>query len=86
MWGRAVYFAAKASYSNGYAFHNPDGTYEMLYCKVNLGKEFACEPDSSLVNPPTGFTSVKGHTQETDVYMVYKNFYILIDSVFTYKP
>ena len=37
MWGRAAYFATKASYSDGYAFKNADGSREMLYCEVNLG-------------------------------------------------
>lgn len=85
MWGRAVYFAVKASYSDGYAYKNSDGTKEMLYCQVNLGKEHNCLPDGALRNPPDGYTSVKGNTQGSDVHMVYKNYLILIDCVITYK-
>ena len=81
-----MYFAADACYSDDFAFMNSDGSMEMLYCQVNLGKEYLSPPDDSLRNPPPGFTSVKGYSNGTDVYMVYKNYYILIDCVITYFP
>lgn len=85
MWGKAVYFALKAAYSNQYAYRYDNGNREMLLCKVLVGKSYECKPDYSLRNPPEGYTSVKGNTQDCDVYMVYKNYLSLIDCVVTYK-
>ena len=37
LWGRGLYFAEKAYYSNGYA-HNKDGTKGIFLARVNLGE------------------------------------------------
>lgn len=84
MWGRGVYFAQNASYSDGYANQNSDGSREMMYCEVYVGKYCEMKSDRSLRTPPDGYTSVKGHTSGTDVYMVYKNDRSYIDCVITY--
>ena len=84
LWGRAVYFATKASYSNDYAYRLPNGSRQMLYCKVYIGKCCALHSDKSLRTPPQGYTSVKGNTKNTDVYMVYKNDRSYIDCIITY--
>ena len=85
MWGRGVYFAENASYSDSYAHRLPDGNREMLYCEVLIGKYCELGSDGTLRTPPEGYTSVKGHTGGTDVYMVYKNDRSYIDCVITYK-
>ena len=85
MWGRAVYFAVNASYSNEYAHRFQNNTKELLYCKVIVGNAYECLPDNKIRNPPLGYTSVKGFTQGSEIYMIYKNYLCLIDCIVTYK-
>lgn len=55
MWGKAVYFATNAKYSNDYA-HRFNGDYkELLYCKVIVGNSYECLPKQRLFNPPPGY-------------------------------
>lgn len=85
MWGRGVYFAERAAYSDSYAYRFPDGSKQMMFCEVYVGKYCELAPDNTLRTPPEGYTSVKGHTRGTDIYMVYKNDRSYIDCVITYK-
>ncbi len=84
MWGDAVYFAEKASYSDSYAYSLGGGKKEMLYCEVLVGKACSSKPDYTLKNPPTGYASVTGTTGGSNVFMVYKNDRSYIDCVITY--
>ena len=88
MWGRANYFAVNASYSNGYAFHTPNGYKEMFLVKVLAGDSYNCVSDSSLRKPPEkpvtsrggkvqfskmDYDTVTGVTGGSQVYMTYDN-------------
>ncbi|TNV84413.1 hypothetical protein FGO68_gene14258 [Halteria grandinella] len=92
MWGRAIYFAAKASYSHDYRHTLPDGTFQMFQARVILGKCKEMIPDSSLREPPfiegsttVRYDSVQGITKDTDVFMVYSNAKAYPEYLITYK-
>ena len=51
MWGKGLYFAEKASYSNDYCFKNKQKCY-LLFCKVFVGDSVELKQDSTLVQPP----------------------------------
>ena len=88
MWGKANYFAVKASYSNSYAHINANtGKKEMFLVKVLTGESYDCAPNSSLRVPPpkpgrTGgklqleqlkYDTVTGSTGGSQVFMAYDN-------------
>ena len=64
LWGRANYFAVKASYSDMYAFKSLDGTKELLLAKVLTGDSFESEPDSSLRMPPEKPMNLKAGNEQ----------------------
>jgi hypothetical protein len=86
MWGRANYFAEKASYSHAYC-HSPQNSTEgqIFLAQVLVGDAIHIMPaDASLIKPPpkaqnsvTGFAedydSVSGETKGSKVYMIYDN-------------
>ena len=49
----------------------------MFFAKVNLGKVKKVEYDQSTTTKfraaPEGYDSVKGHTMDTDIFIVYAN-------------
>jgi len=54
MWGKGLYFAVKAGYSNDYKFKNSDKTFSFFYAKVALGKSTpSIISDKSLKHPQT---------------------------------
>ena len=85
LWGRAVYFAEKASYSHNYSWRLPNGVHQIFLCRVFIGKYHECPSNKNIRNPPPGFTSVKGLTSGSNVYMVYKNDRAFIDAIITYS-
>ena len=82
MFGRGIYFAKEASYSDsGYAFQTATGTKEMLYCKVNVGE---CQVmQSHEGRPDMKDTDIRDHNrnirygcrksnyQGSDIYIIY---------------
>jgi len=81
MWGRGLYFAVNANYSDGYAFHTTVGTKLMMLCRVMIGDSITLNSDGSLRKPPPrtdigdgSFTyeSVKGHTGNSEIYILYR--------------
>ena len=80
LWGRGIYFAATAWYSDHLAFIRKNQHKQLLYSSVLLGD---CSPEipsnRSLRMPPLKnsanssdrYDSVKGITCNTDVYIVY---------------
>jgi hypothetical protein len=53
MWGHANYFAKNSSYSNNYAFNaTGNGTRQIFFAKVLVGKSCLLSPDTSLNRPP----------------------------------
>jgi hypothetical protein len=74
MWGKGIYFAVNANYScPNYSYSCGSGQYEVFFANVVIGKDKEMPSTSSLLCPPDGYDSVKGHTNGSDVYMVYKN-------------
>ncbi|TNV84727.1 hypothetical protein FGO68_gene5670 [Halteria grandinella] len=92
MWGRANYFAAKASYSHDYRHTLPNGSFQMFYARVILGKSKALAPNKALREPPfiegsttVRYDSVQGFTKNTDVFMVYSNQKAYPEYLITYR-
>ena len=88
LWGRGIYFAGKAVYSDGYRFDNNNGTFSFFYSKVALGQEVELKSDNTLHQPPlksnqasgstsiveeTRYDSVKGFSNDSDIWILYEN-------------
>ena len=79
LWGRGIYFAENASYSDAYSFRRTDGkTRSFLYCKVFVGESIKLPQDNTLREPPIRnqkgkirFDSVEGETCGTKIYVIY---------------
>ena len=78
MWGIATYFAKNAKYSHDYRHTLATGEFQFFLSEVLLGDFAALPSNNALKMPPTNpannnvyFDSVKGHTNGSDVYMVY---------------
>jgi len=73
-----MYFADKASYSESFGHTLPYGMKQMFLAEVVLGDHIEL-PENIITEPPlkddykTHYDSVKGHTNGSDVYMVYAN-------------
>ncbi|TNV84716.1 hypothetical protein FGO68_gene4511 [Halteria grandinella] len=92
MWGRANYFAAKASYSHDYRHTLPNGLFQMFYARVILGKSKELASDKSLKEPPfiegsstVRYDSVQGFIKNTNVFMVYSNCKAYPEYLITYR-
>jgi hypothetical protein len=79
-WGKAVYFARNASYSNMYAYQDvATGYRKLLIGQVLIGNYIALPEDNELTKPPciygteVEYDSVQGRAGDSDVYMVYAN-------------
>ena len=86
VWGTGTYFAVNASYSNIYAY-TTGAKKQMILAKVLTGETCQCNPDSSLKKPPVKsrsklggsrntfedelYDSVKGHTNGSDIFVIY---------------
>jgi len=91
MWGRAVYFAQKASYSKDYA--HPLGLYKQMFLgEVVLGDCVLLAQQTELERPPKKpnsmieYDSVQGYTSNSDVFMVYANSKCYPRYLVTFKP
>ena len=82
MWGTGIYFAVKAKYSDKYAYKANDGTRQMFLAKVLTGDSIELPPRRDLRMPPIKeesseeiirYDTVKGSTQNSDVYIAYSN-------------
>lgn len=72
MWGYGIYFAVNASYSSAYHYEE-QGKCQILVAKVLIGTYAEVQQNTELRYPPNGRDSVKGYTQGSEVYVVYKN-------------
>ncbi len=67
MWGRAIYFADKSSYSHNYRYNQGDFR-QMFMASVLIGKTYICQPKQNLKEPEYDpvtkiqYDSVKGNT------------------------
>ena len=78
MWGQGNYFAEKASYSDTYAYQDPNGTKQFFLAKVLTGDSIQLESDTKLRMPPvkegsTRYDTVNGVTHGCRVYISYSN-------------
>ena len=83
MWGKGIYFAVNASYScPGYSYPVPGQpkTYEVFFANAIIGNSCDMPSTNNLFVPPLlpgsydqHYDSVKGFTNGSDVFIVYKN-------------
>jgi len=85
MWGKGIYFAVNANYScphYSYPVPNLSKVYEVFAANVVTGNEIDTgdRNDNTLREPPAipgrpneFYDSVKGRTNGSEVYIVYKN-------------
>ena len=84
MWGKGIYFAVNANYSCPNYSHivpNAHQTYEVFLADVVTGEyiDTKTSNDPNLREPPMipgekkHYDAVKGHTNGSDVFIVYKN-------------
>lgn len=98
MWGRGIYFAVNASYSNGYAYHEGN-VHKMFAAFVLTGNSYLSPPDGTLTKPrpiPAAdgsdtsvqrrYDSVCGVTGGTRVYITYDNDHAYPAYLITYTP
>jgi hypothetical protein len=91
MWGRGLYFAHDARYSDSYAFDIGDGTKCLLLARLLAGDEVHVMPnDRSLrfcPDKPGGegrYDTVTGETCGSKVYIVYENGRAMPEYLITY--
>jgi hypothetical protein len=98
MWGRGIYFAENASYSNTYSYQAaPLGqARQFMLAKLLSGDEIRMPSNRSLTkcpakpgggNPATErYDTVTGHTAGSKVYIVYENGRAYPEYLITYTP
>lgn len=91
MWGRGIYFARDARYSDSYAFALENGTKCLLLARLLAGDEVHVMPnDRSLrfcPDKPDGtgrYDTVTGDTCRSKVYIVYENGRAMPEYLITY--
>jgi hypothetical protein len=90
MWGRGIYFAENASYSDGYSHAAVGGTQTVMLTKLLAGDEVDLPSTGSLKIPPpkpdgVRYDTVTGTTGSSKVYIVYENGRAYPEYVVTYK-
>ena len=92
MWGPAIYFAVNASYSHSYSYKNVDiGNMRQMFLSEVLLGDFKDCASGKYAKPPlkepsqVEYDSIRGHTQGSDVYMVYSNNKAYTRYLITYK-
>ena len=78
VWGKGLYFANKARYSDEYCSHHASNTRGMFLAKVLIGKSEKRSGNRSLIGPSAGFDSVSGQQSLNDgsvhdIFIVYAN-------------
>lgn len=71
MWGAGTYFAVNASYSNSYSYSLTQNDKQMFLADVLTGVAYKCQPDGTLKKPPQNHDSVTGHTNGSDIFVIY---------------
>ena len=79
MWGKGIYFAENASYSNDYRSKNKN-YYQMIVAEVILGDYIELISDSKIKRPPPKYKdkgikydSIKGFTNGSNIFIIYEN-------------
>ena len=95
MWGVGIYFAENASYSNGYAYNNGDGSSSFFYAKVAIGQSIQVPSQNTLKMPPLksnqngkseeSYDSIQGFTGNSNIFIIYENSRAYPQYLITYK-
>lgn len=92
MWGRGIYFAVNAKYSkDGYAYKNSNGTHSLFYARVALGECIQLPNNGNLIMPPEKsgskgrYDSIKGNSNDSDIYIIYENARAYPEYLITFK-
>ena len=85
MWGRALYLAVNASYSDAYSSDAGNGERQFFYVRAALGRPKEMPSNSSIRAPPDGFDSVQGTTQGSRVHMLYNLGLAYPEYIVTYR-
>jgi len=85
MWGRALYLAVNASYSDDYSSDAGNGERQFFYVRAALGRPKEMPKNSSIRAPPDGFDSVQGTTQGSRVQMLYNLGMAYPEYIVTYR-
>lgn len=81
MWGRGLYFAVNASYSDcGFAHKTLMGTKLMMLCRVMVGDTIKQQSDRSIRKAPErvglkdkiSYESIEGFTGDSVIYILYR--------------
>eukprot|EP01022_Parablepharisma_sp_SALTPOND_P006625 TRINITY_DN12683_c0_g1_i1.p1 TRINITY_DN12683_c0_g1~~TRINITY_DN12683_c0_g1_i1.p1 ORF type:complete len:249 (-),score=13.60 TRINITY_DN12683_c0_g1_i1:128-874(-) len=96
MWGKGIYFAARADYSCNSPFvHQSGGLNYVLLAKVIVGNfiDYKYNSDSELVHAPVlssdtkrRYDSVKACVSNTDIYVVYETHQAYPSYLISYVP
>ena len=74
MWGRGIYFAVNASYSDGYAYIDKVNKGRSIFLSnVFVGNPKFEDENREITQPPKGYHSVTGITKGTTVYILYED-------------
>lgn len=94
MWGRGLYFATNAVYSNDYTFSGGGGK-QFFLCKVLVGESINLPADNSLTMPPEKpsqnadidlrYDSITAITSTSVNYVIYDNHRSYPAYLITYK-
>lgn len=74
LWGKGIYFATNAKYSNNYAYVN--GSEKQIFlCEVILGTctEKTEHANSEIIKPTSGYDTVWAYAGDSDIYIKYEN-------------
>lgn len=89
LWGEGTYFAVNASYSHNYSYtvNQSSPRRQMFLALVLTGDSHNCNQDRSLKQPPKKggnnqdetmfaderYDSVRGHTQGSEIFVIYEH-------------
>lgn len=73
MWGRGIYFAQDASYSDAYSHKYGNGLHGMFLARVLIGQAETLASNNNIVEPSVGYDSVTGTTNGSKVFIIYAN-------------
>jgi hypothetical protein len=85
LWGKGIYFAANANYSNNYAYVN--GSEKQIFlCEVILGTctEKTETTNSEIIKPAKGYDTVLAYAGNSDIYIKYENSFVYPSYLITY--
>ena len=85
LWGKGIYFAANANYSNNYAYVN-GSERKIFLCEVILGTctEKTENTNSEIIKPKNGYDTVSAYAGNSDIYIKYENSFVYPSYLISY--